>query len=107
MLVLLDEQLPRRLAPLITGHDVHTVHERGWSGSKNGELLSLAAGAGFQAFVTADQNLEYQQNLRSVELRIMVLVAQSLSLAHLSPLVPELLQCLDSASPGEVVRVEA
>jgi len=61
--VLLDEQLPRRLARELTGHQVRTVHQQGWAGLKNGELLRRAAREGFEVFVTADQNLEFQQNL--------------------------------------------
>ena len=39
MRILLDECVPRRLRAELTGHDVHTVPEMGWSGKKNGELL--------------------------------------------------------------------
>jgi hypothetical protein len=35
----------------------------GWLGTVNGELLQRAEAAGFEAFVTADRNLEFQQNL--------------------------------------------
>ena len=44
------------------GHDVGTVTEMGWSGIKNGPLLRRAA-PDFEAFLTVDQGLEYQQNL--------------------------------------------
>jgi predicted nuclease of predicted toxin-antitoxin system len=60
MRILLDESLPRRLRSAFAGHEVATVVEAGWSGIENGELLRLAA-ARFDIFVTADQNLQYQQ----------------------------------------------
>lgn len=63
MRVLLDEQLPRHLARELTGQQVRTVQEQGWAGLTNGELLKRAADDGFEVFVTADQNLEFQQNL--------------------------------------------
>jgi hypothetical protein len=44
------------------GHDCLTVQEAGWAGKRNGELLELAEDA-FNAFVTLDTNLQYQQNL--------------------------------------------
>ena len=44
------------------GHEVQTVPEAGWAGKKNGELLKLLAGK-FEAFITIDKNLVYQQNL--------------------------------------------
>ncbi len=52
MRVLLDECLPKRLAKEIIGHDVRTVVEMGWSGKKNGELLSLTAAGNFEVFLT-------------------------------------------------------
>jgi hypothetical protein len=42
MKVLLDECVPRKLKREIGNHEVRTVTESGWSGLKNGELLSLA-----------------------------------------------------------------
>ncbi len=63
MRILLDEQLPRQLAPYLIGHDVRTVQQQSWAGLKNGALLTHAEAAGFSVFLTGDQNLEYQQNL--------------------------------------------
>jgi hypothetical protein len=40
--ILLDEQLPRQLAPYLVGHDVRTVQQESWAGLKNGELLTNA-----------------------------------------------------------------
>lgn len=68
MLILLDEQLPRQLAPFLKGHEARTVQQQGWAGLKNGELLREASAAGFQVFLTADQNIEFQQNLEKAEL---------------------------------------
>lgn len=88
MRVLLDEQLPRQLATLLVGHEVRTVHQQGWDGLKNGELLRRAEDAGFEAFVTADQNLEFQQNLRGSRLFVAVLVAPSNAFEDLVPRAP-------------------
>ena len=77
MLVLLDEQLPRHLAREIGGHNVSTVQQRGWAGLKNGELLRVAADAGFEVLVTADRNLQFQQNLSQFRLGIILLIAPS------------------------------
>ena len=91
MLVLLDEQLPRHLAREIGGHNVSTVQQRGWAGLKNGELLRVAADAGFEVLVTADRNLQFQQNLSLAQLGIVLFVAPSNALEDLRPLVPKLL----------------
>ena len=63
MRVLLDEQLPRQLARHLIGHDVGTVQQQGWAGLTNGELLRRAADNAWEVFLTADQNIEFQQNL--------------------------------------------
>ena len=47
--------------------------ERGWQALQNGELLQMAEAAGFQAIVTTDKNLRYQQNLVGRQLAILVL----------------------------------
>ena len=71
---MLDESLPRRLSNELGEHTVSKVVEVGWSGEKNGKLLALAAGQ-FDVFVTADRNLQYQQNLAVLPLAVVVLVA--------------------------------
>lgn len=59
MRILLDELLPHDLASLIAGHAVSTVQDEGWSSTKNGKLLALAA-TKFDAFIAADRNLKDQ-----------------------------------------------
>lgn len=106
MRVLLDEQLPRRLARSLTGHEVRTVAQEGWAGTKNGELLRRAVASGFEAFLTADQNLRYQQNLKGHAIFVVVLVARSIALEDLLPFVPGVLEALTRARPGEMARIE-
>jgi predicted nuclease of predicted toxin-antitoxin system len=107
MRVLLDEQLPRHLSCELTGHDVRTVQQQGWAGLKNGELLRRAAVEGFEVFLTADQNLEYQQNLARSPLGVVVLVAASNALEDLLPLIPQTLRAIARSRAGKVVRVAA
>lgn len=64
MRLLLDECVPRRLQRELAGLDVMNVVDAGWSGRSNGELLTLMREQGFSAFVTVDQQLPYQQNIR-------------------------------------------
>jgi len=104
MRVLLDECLPKRLKRLLVGHEVVTVPEAGWAGKQNGELVRLAAG-GFDAFITIDKNLVYQQNLASIGFGVIVLSARSNRLADLEPLVPRILEALGAVQPGKLVRV--
>jgi predicted nuclease of predicted toxin-antitoxin system len=104
MRLLLDESLPWRLAHLLEGHNVESVQRAGWAGVKNGALLELAA-ADYDAFITADQNLQYQQKLATLPLTVFVLAARSTALVDLAPLVPELLQQLPLSQARTLVRI--
>ena len=90
MRVLLDECLPRALKRELLDHEVSTVIEMGWGGIKNGALLERAV-ADFDVLLTADQNLEYQQNLSSLIIPVIVLVAQSNDINKLRPLMAQVL----------------
>lgn len=102
MRVLLDESLPRRLLRSFVGHDVQTVQDAGWAGIKNGELLRLAHQAGFEAFVTGDQGLPFQQNLERSGLCTVILAGRSNRYRDLVLLLPRALEALGSLRPGEV-----
>ena len=106
MRILLDESLPIELRDLLPQHSVRSVQEMGWSALKNGELLRRSVDA-FDVFVTADQNLQYQQNIKALPIAVAVLVARSNRIESLGPLVPELLSALESMRPRTLFRVGA
>ena len=106
MRLLLDESVPSRLRRSLPGHAVRTVVEMGWSGVKNGILLALAAND-FDAFITVDKNLPYQQNVATLPIAVIVLDAVSIDLPALLPLVPELERALLSLKPQACVLVRA
>jgi hypothetical protein len=81
------------------------VQQQGWAGLGNGELLRRAAEDGFDVFVTADQNLQFQQNLAHSLLRVVVVVAPSNTAEDLVPLMPLIRQAIPSMQPGEVRRI--
>ena len=89
MRILLDESLPRPLSHLLVGHYVSTVAAEGWARLSNGALLRKAADR-FDVVLTADQNIEFQQNLSTLPVGVVVLVAESNRLESLEPLVPGL-----------------
>jgi hypothetical protein len=100
----LDESVPRRLAPLIAGHDVTTVADRGWAGMRNGELLAHASSE-FEVLVTVDKNLPMQQDLARHAVSVVILDARSNRLDDLAPLVPQLVDTLDGVrQPLVVIR---
>ena len=76
----------------------------GWGGIKNGKLVALAAGQ-FDAFLTADKNLPYQQNPSTLPLSVVVLDARSKELSHLLPLIPRLEMALINLRPRSFATV--
>lgn len=101
MRVLLDESLPRSLIRHLSEVTVETVFDRGWAGLTNGRLLTVAA-ARFEVFLTADQNLQYQQNLQGYDIGVVVLAAMSNRADDLKPLVPAAIEACRSVRPGQV-----
>jgi len=83
-----------------------TVRQRGWGERKNGELIRLAQEE-FDALVTMDQGIPHQQNLEGIRLVILLLEAPSNRLTDLAPLLPEAIEVLGRAKPGDVLRVPA
>ena len=106
MRLLLDESVPARLRRSLPNHSVKTVVEMGWGWVKNGALLALAAKE-FDAFLTVDKNLPYQQNVANLPIAVIVLEAYSNELAALLPLIRSLEQALGSLQPCTFIRVGA
>ena len=106
MRILLDECLPKRLKRDLAGHDARTVPEMGWAGKQNGELLALASSQ-FDVFLTVDRNLSFQQNISTLNIAVVVMVAKGNRHADLQPLMADVHTVLRTVVPGQVVRVGA
>ena len=106
MKLLLDENLPHQLRHEIPGHDCSTVAFMGWGGVENGELLRRAAGAGFDALLTKDANVQYEQNLVNLPLAVLILHAATNDIDDIRPLLPALLAELTSLSAKQVTHVK-
>jgi len=104
MRLLLDECVPKRLKGELLGHEIKTVQEMGWAGIKNGALLKLADGQ-FDALLTVDQGIEYQQNLSGLIISVVVMLAASNDVDDLRPLLPSVEQALTNMRAGEISRV--
>jgi predicted nuclease of predicted toxin-antitoxin system len=105
MRLLLDESVPAKLKRHLPAHEVRTAVEMGWSGVKNGKLLSLAA-ANFDAFVTVDKNMPFQQNLATLPIALAVLDSVSNELHALLPLLPKLELELATLRPRSYVLIQ-
>ncbi len=77
MNILFDQGTPVPLRRALPADSVTTVYEQGWSTLQNGHLLTAAEQAGFDVFITTDQNLKYQQQLTGRRLAILVLGSTS------------------------------
>ncbi len=89
MRIVIDEDIPRELAPLFGGPglDVRHVEDLGFKGMKNGALLTSLSTT-CDVFVTGDTNLEHQQNLANYDLAIVVIHPQRLVVDQIKPLIP-------------------
>ena len=102
MRILLDACVPERLAQFISGHDVTTVRAHfGTTDIDDGPVLDRVTDS-FDAFITVDKNLRFQQNLRGRPIRIVLLRAHSNALENLVPLVAPLLTALAEMEPGDL-----
>jgi predicted nuclease of predicted toxin-antitoxin system len=106
MRILLDECVPRKLRGELPGHDIKTVAEMGWAGTKNGVLLQRAA-AEFEVLLTVDQGLPYQQNLAGLPFAVVIIKAPSNDINDLRPKMPKVLQVLATIQLGQVVQIDA
>lgn len=61
----------------LPGNEVFTAAYMNWSGVDNGELLRLAAEAGFDADITNDRGLEYEQNVAALPIAMVVILARA------------------------------
>ncbi len=104
MKLLLDECVTRFVKPDLAGHEVFTIDEAGLKGLKNGQLLRAASGS-FDVIVTVDRNLPHQQNIASLKIAILLLVAKSNAYAALKPLIPHALESLKQIKQGGIMRV--
>jgi len=78
----------------------------GWPGPKSAERVPRAAER-FDLFMTADQNLRYQHNLRILPVAVAVPVAKSNRIQSLGPLLPGILAALARIQPRTLLRVGA
>ncbi len=77
----------------------------GWGDLDDGPLL-IAMSGDFDALITVDRNLRYQQNLRDRPFDVVVLRAKSNRITDLLALMPRLRDVLGELRPGEVREVD-
>lgn len=103
MLVLFDHSVPAPLASALIGHTITEARTRGWDTLSNGDLLAEAERAGFDVFLTADKNIQYQQNLAGRKIAVLVLGTPQWPLLRLH--IAKVAAALNTAKPGGYAEV--
>lgn len=103
MKLLFDQGTPVPLRQALNRHKVITAYERGWQMLQNGDLLAAAEADGFEAIITTDQNLRYQQNLSERQLAILVLSTTDWRRIRLH--VDLVTEAVEALTPGAYVEL--
>ena len=104
MRILLDECLPRQLGRHLGEHEWSTVPKEGWSGIKNGVLLTAISGK-WDVLLTSDANLPWQQALAGRDIAVVIIRAFSNHKNDLLPWMPDVLRALSTMKKGEAIEV--
>jgi len=104
MLVLFDHSVPAPLSPYLIDQTITEARTRGWDTLSNGDLLAEAERAGFDVFVTADKNIQYQQNLSGRKIAIVVLSTPQCPLVRLH--TEKIAAAVNAATPGSYAEVQ-
>jgi hypothetical protein len=105
--VLLDHCLPRRLKRSFPLHQVSSAAEMGWQTLRNGRLLAAAAAAQFEVLLTIDKNLKHQQNLATLPMTVVVMLAPTNRFGDLVVIVPAVEDALKTLQPRTLIEVPA
>jgi predicted nuclease of predicted toxin-antitoxin system len=100
--ILFDECAPWPLSKLLKGHTCSNPVKEGWRGIQNGELLKLAE-AKFELFLTCDQGIRYQQNLKGRKIAILQLTTNDIGV--LEKRSSEVLTAIASIQAGQYLEL--
>jgi hypothetical protein len=103
MKILLDECVPWPIHRELPGYECTTPQRQGWAGTTNGDLIDLAE-AEFDLFITADQNIRYQQNLQGR--RLPILVVSTNDLRRLREFASAIVEAVNQISPGDYIELQ-
>ena len=106
MKILLDECVNKRLKSYLNDFEVYTVTEMGWSGTKNGELMSLCVAGWFDIILTIDKNMVYQQNIEKYSISIVVLNSQTSKIEELIQFIPSFLKQIPHLEKNKAYIIE-
>ena len=102
-LLLLDNNVPIQLIPLLRPHEATHASTAGWAALSNSHLIRAAREAGFTAIVTCDQNIQHQQNLWGQSLAFVVLTTTHW--ATIRDNIADIRRVIDAVTPGSCATV--
>jgi hypothetical protein len=103
MRILFDQGTPVPLRKILAAHSVSTAFEMGWAELENGDLLTAAEKV-FDAFITTDKNLRYQQNLAARQLAI--LVVQTTNWPEIQKHLGPISDAVNALKPGDFTELK-
>jgi hypothetical protein len=101
--ILFDQGTPAPLRKTLAPHSVSTAFEMGWEEVENGDLLAAAEKI-FEAFITTDKNIRYQQNLNGRQLAILVL--PTTSWPEIQKHLPAISDAVNGLGPGDFIELK-
>jgi predicted nuclease of predicted toxin-antitoxin system len=101
--ILIDQNVSARLGHLLAGHDAIHASAMGWAELTNGVLMTAAEAAGFEVFLTADKNIQFQQRLSGRVIAFVVLGTNKFNI--LAANIERIIHAIDSAIPGSYLTV--
>ena len=107
MRVLLDNCVDQKFAGLLEGHDVVHARRMGWGALANRTLIAEAEANGFQAIITVDKNLRYQQNIRTRKIGIIILDCYRIAYWNLAPLADQVILALRDLAEGSYITIKS
>jgi len=103
--VILDEGVPRVLARKLRENGIDaTAFPNDWKQISDGTLLSDIERRGFQVLVTNDKRMQFQQNMASRNLAVLVLPTNNR--IALLKMVSQVVDALQRAKPGEFLHIK-
>lgn len=98
--------MPRKLRRDLPEFFIRTAQEQGWAAFQNGNLLRHAA-ENFDALVTIDQRMRYQQNVPRMNIGVVVIEVADTRLVNLRSLLSEIREAIANIALGQIVVITA
>jgi predicted nuclease of predicted toxin-antitoxin system len=105
--LLLDKNITWDLRPyLLEHHEVISAGYLGWDKLPDDQLLARARND-FDALITCDQDILSDQAITGTDVAVIVLAAKTNGIKDLAPLIPRIVETLETIQRGQMVRIHA